>query len=225
MTIEFWIDNPYILIDKTYLSDIWPSDDMNYTQKMNAISRLVLVLTILGFISLRSIPILTTGIVTLGIICYMFYNSTNNESNIQSIAKEGFTNKKNFEILKHNFEKPQLSNPMNNILLPDIQDNPNRKSAPPAFNPKIENDINKNTKEMIAQINDTNEDIDKRLFQDLGDNFGFEQSMRNFHSMPNTRVPNDQKAFAEYLYGDMKSCKEGDSLECNKNNFSKYPGY
>jgi hypothetical protein len=225
MTIEFWTDNPYVLIDKTYMSDIWPSDDMNYTQKMNAISRLVLVLTILGFLTLRSFPILITGIITLGIIYYMFYNSTNNESNIQSIAKEGFTNKKNFEIMKHNFEKPQVSNPMNNVLLPDIQDNPMRKSAPPAFNPKIEHEINKNTKEMIAQINDTNEDIDKRLFQDLGDNFGFEQSMRNFHSMPNTRVPNDQKAFAEYLYGDMKSCKDGDSLECNKNNYSKYPGY
>ena len=61
--------------------------------------------------------------------------------------------------------------------------------------------------------------------KDLGDNFGFEQSMRNFYSTPNTRVPNDQKAFAEYLYGDMPSCKGGDNLECNKNNYSKYPGY
>ena len=92
MTIEFWIDNPYILIDKTYLSDIWPSDDMNYTQKMNAISRLVLVLTILGFISLRSIPILTTGIVTLGIICYMFYKCSKFNNDIRKWNIEKVTN-------------------------------------------------------------------------------------------------------------------------------------
>ena len=127
--------------------------------------------------------------------------------------------------MKPSFKKSSVDNPLNNVLLPEIQDNPQRKSAAPAFNPKVENDINKNTKDMIQKINDSNPDIDERLFMDLGDNFGFEQSMRNFYSTPNTRVPNDQKAFAEYLYGDMPSCKGGDNLECNKNNYSKYPGY
>ncbi len=225
MTVKFWTEDPYVLIDKEYITDMWPIESMNYTEKMNAISRLIIVLSILGFITLRSFPILITGIITLGIIFYMYNNSTNNEDNIKSIAKEGFTSNKNFEIMKHNFEKPQISNPLKNVLLPEIQDNPTRKSAPPAFNPKIENDINNNTKEMVAQLNESNEDIDKRLFKDLGDNFGFEQSMRNFHSMPNTRVPNDQKAFAEYLYGDMVSCKDGDSLACSRNNYSKLPGY
>ena len=32
--------------------------------------------------------------------------------------------------------------------------------------------------------------------------------MRNFYSMPNTQIPNNQKAFAE-LKTDMTSCKEG----------------
>ena len=34
---------------------------------------------------------------------------------------------------------------------------------------------------------------DPRLYQDLGDNLAFEHSMRNFHSMPNTQIPNNQK--------------------------------
>ncbi len=211
MTVKFWTEDPHVLIDKENITELWPIESMTYSQKMNSISRLIIVLSILGFITLQSFPILITGIITLGIIFYMYNNSTKNEDNVKSIAKEGFTNNKNFEIMKHNFEKPQLSNPLKNVLLPEIQDNPTRKSAPPAFNPKVEQDINNNTKEMITQLNSSNEDIDKRLFKDLGDNFGFEQSMRNFHSMPNSRVPNDQKAFAEYLYGDMVSCKDGDS--------------
>ena len=49
-------------------------------------------------------------------------------------------------------------------------------------------------------------------------NFEFEQSMRQFYTTANTKVCNDQTAFAKYCYGDMPSCKEGDGLNCTKNN-------
>ena len=42
--------------------------------------------------------------------------------------------------------------------------------------------------------------------------------MRNFHSMPNTTIPNGQKAFAEFCYGNMPSCKDGDNEQCSKIN-------
>ena len=46
---------------------------------------------------------------------------------------------------------------------------------------------------------------------------------RNFHTMPNTTNPNDQKAFAEFCYGNMRSCKEGEcfvtSNYCEENNY------
>ena len=35
--------------------------------------------------------------------------------------------------------------------------------------------------------------------------------------MPNTQVPNDQKAFQEYLYGNMISAKEGNPLALERN--------
>ena len=41
--------------------------------------------------------------------------------------------------------------------------------------------------------------------------------MRNWYSTANTQIPNNQKGFAEFCYGDMPStCKEGDSLACIK---------
>ena len=58
----------------------------------------------------------------------------------------------------------------------------------------------------------------KKLFEDLGDNLSFEHTMRSFHAMPNTTIPNAQKAFAEFCYGNMPSCKEGDVDACSKIN-------
>ena len=51
MTTDFWTENPNILLNKEYLYELWPTEDMGYTQKMNAISRLIIILTVLGFIS------------------------------------------------------------------------------------------------------------------------------------------------------------------------------
>ena len=44
--------------------------------------------------------------------------------------------------------------------------------------------------------------------------------MRNFYAMPNTQIPNNQKDFAEFCYGNMPSCKDGDYFQCEKNNVS-----
>ena len=59
--------------------------------------------------------------------------------------------------------------------------------------------------------------IKDKLFQDLGDKFTFDRSMRQWYSTPNTQIPNDQGSFADWCYGDMKSCKEGHELACTRN--------
>ena len=122
------------------------------------------------------------------------------------MLKEGFTSPELYEKVKSSFMKPTQKNPLMNVLLPEIQDNPQRKPAAPAVNPTVEKNINKKV-------------ADPRLFLDLGDNIAFDQSMRNFYAMPNTTIPNDQKAFAEYCYGTMPSCRGGDYLQCSKNNY------
>ena len=93
-----------------------------------------------------------------------------------------------------------------NVLLPEIQYDPQRKAAAPAFNPVVEKAIN-------AKV------ANPKLFLDLGDNIAFDSSMRNFYSTAATTVPNDQTAFAEFCYGTMPSCRGGDYLQCSKNNY------
>ena len=226
MTIPFWTNEPGILINKNYILDLWPSNTMSETQKMNAISRVIILLTCLGFGFSYSAKLLVTGIITLGVIIFLQHNQKNkNKKNIvKNIVKEGFTNPALYKELQSGFTNPSSSNPMSNVMLPEIQDNPTRRPAPPAFNPAVEEKINASTKEMIKKINPSNPNIDERLFKDLGDNFTFEQSMRNFTTTPNTQTPNDQKAFAEYCYGDMVSCKDGDVHACERNVQNHIPG-
>ena len=112
-----------------------------------------------------------------------------------------------------------LKNPtVMNVLLTDIKDHPHRPAAEPAFNPQVEHDINQSAQEFVVQDLGGNPNLEDRLFRDLGDNYEFSNSMRNYFATPNTKIPNDQNAFAEYCYGAMISCKEGNMMACARAN-------
>jgi hypothetical protein len=89
-------------------------------------------------------------------------------------------------------------------LLTQINDEPDRKAAPPAFNPDCDEDITKNVKRAVQMMNPGIKNTNKQLFGDLWQQFQLDQSNRVFYSTPNTRVANDQGAYAQYLYNDMK---------------------
>ena len=69
-------------------------------------------------------------------------------------------------------------------------------------------DSRRRLKEMIAitgsgEVLPGIKNTDKQLFGSMTDEFYLDQSNRVFNSMPNTRVTNDQGAFAQYLAPDM----------------------
>jgi len=215
MNSTFWINEPTILFQKDKIANIWPLRGMTTDEKLNAITRLVIILTILGFLLTKTIKILITGIVTLVaiVILYKAEILNTNKNKISANTKEAFTNPDVYKMLKKNFTEPSDKNPAMNVLLTEINDNPNRKSAAPAFNPIVKKEINDKTQEFVAD-NFGDPKIADKLFKDLGDSFTFDQSMRTWYATANTQVPNDQNAFAEYCYGDMVSCKEGNEFAC-----------
>ena len=122
------------------------------------------------------------------------------------------------KFLKSDFEETSKKNPFGNVLLTQIGDTPDRKSAPPSFNTMVYEDINNTTKKMIQTLNPGIKNTNKQLFGDLGEKFEFDQSMWQYYSMPNTKVGNDQGAYADYLYGGMISGKE-DALARVQDNY------
>ena len=212
MTNTFWLNNPAILFDSDHITEIWPSSNLDYISKLNAVTRLVILLTIVGFFTSGFFKILVSAGITL-VIIVMMYKSKRNESVKKKIkdqiVKEGFTNPNLNKASKQLFTMPTVKNPLGNVLLTDIKDNPKRPAAAPSFNPDIEKKIKKRA---------GNVGPDPRLFLDLGDTLSFEQSMQRFYTTANSRVANDQTAFAKFCYGDMPSCKEGNGLQCLKDN-------
>ena len=41
----FWANDPYVLIDGDKIKNIWPKENMGYIEKLNSITRLIIILT------------------------------------------------------------------------------------------------------------------------------------------------------------------------------------
>jgi len=212
--VNFWLNDPNILLDRNYITEIFPNKSFSLEQKLNAITRLVMCMAILGYLFTKSIKIPISAVITLVVLVIIYKTKSEKEkfSNITTNGQEKITEniekpKKEENYIKQNFTTPTKKNPVMNILMDEYKNNPKRPTAAPIYNDQIKQQVNENAKSK----ND-------KLYRNLGDNIIFENSMRNFHTMPNTTIPNCQKEFALFCYGNMPSCKEGDSLQCTKNN-------
>ena len=226
MTIQFWSNDPTVLFNKEYILELWPTTNMCYEQKLNSITRLVILITILGYISTMSERILLVGGLTLAVIFVLFTmrkqkitkEMLNEGFNVQGNEVTGMFDKKPASyvnpvtldsVLKSEFKEGTKKNPFSNVLLTQINDEPERKSAPPSFNVDCDEDITKNIKRSVQMMNPGIKNTNKKLFGDLFQEFELDQSNRAFFSTANTRVqPGDQASFAQYLYGTMPSAKE-----------------
>jgi len=229
--IQFWSENPNVLLQPKYLLEFFPTEDMTYEQKLNAISRVVIVLTVVGFAYSRSMRILVISAITLFSIYMMYFYKSNEDAKISSHKKdlaEPFEGPAR-DLLEQNgipisgevFDEPSAENPFSNVLLNDYDYNPNKKPAPYTGNPAVGNRVLDEAKQLVKNLNPDQPEISNKLFRDLGEQYVFEQSLRPFYSTPSSTIPNDQNGFADFCYGSMVSCKEGNPFACARN-LSRY---
>ena len=128
--IPFWIENPNILFDKTYMFEFFPVDTMTYEQKLNAVTRSTILLTIFGYLFSSSMRILIVGAITVLAIFLMFYYRKKEEFKTKSKKavselKEGFDSpaqaflKENNMPINNVFMPPSSRNPYSNVLMTD----------------------------------------------------------------------------------------------------------
>jgi len=265
--MQFWINEPTILFDKKYIFDLYPTSSMCYEQQMNSVSRLIILITILGFMFTGSWKVILSGVASLALICVLYTrkflkpsasgsganigaksaskktegfqeysNSANadiptvSELNKQDVSEDEITVKPYNDdktvspisldaFVKSEYQMGSKKNPFANVLLTDIMDDPKRKPAPPSFHPDILEDITKATKRTVQMLNPGIKNTNDQLFGSMTDKFYLDQSNRLFFSTANTKVVNDQGAFADFLYGDMPSCRDGDAMACVQDNY------
>jgi hypothetical protein len=231
MSTPIWLNDPTILLKHNKLYEIWPKSKMTTEEKINAITRLVLLLMLLGYLITLSLKIIYIGFIALLAIVtlYLVQNRGKSKKSKNDKIKEAFSNinkesnkyaeysdSKVYNKNKNMFSKPTPKNPLMNVLIPEIHYEPLRKPAAPTFNPDVEKEINNSVKEFIKKpFND--DKIGDKLFSDLGDEYMFDRSMLPWAATANTQVPNDQKSFQEYAYGNMISGKEGNPLALERN--------
>ena len=224
--ILFWSEDPNILLNSHYWYEFFPTETMSFNQKLNALTRIVLILTIVSYLFTQKPKILIVSLIS--ILCIFFLHYATN----QKLIGEGFSQNSNGYVRNYNRKGPFVPvnvnenqyqpstsvNPLSNVLMSDYDYNPNKKPAPPSFTEKDRETILDETKNQIQMLNPDQPNIEKKLFQDVTENLEFEQSMRQFYSTANTTIPNDQKGFAEFCYGDMISAKEGNKFAAVRNN-------
>jgi len=232
--IPFWGENPNILLNFSYISEFFPSNDMSYNQKLNAITRTIIVFTIAMFLIMQTARSILFGGISIGAIYLVHYyhdlDKKKNEKKKDTFTGLGGQTKDNSPALAvldnadkllvspvEVFDQPKAENPFSNVLVTDINGNPTKKPAAPAYNDQVNKNILAAAKDSVLKANPGNPDISDKLFKDLGEQMSFEQSMRQFYSTPSTTTPDDQQAFAEFCYGSMISCAEGNKFACARN--------
>ena len=237
--IPFWSENPNVILQSQFLMEFFPSENMTYEQKLNAVSRLVILLTIIGFILTKSVRMLIISTITLFSIYMLYYYHSNeklkNDEKKKHLEKTGFyepfespaldlLKKNNVPISGNVFMTPTPENPFSNVLMNDYDYNPHKKPAPPVMKSDVNAQILSEAKQTVRNLNPDQPDIADKLFKDLGEQFVFEQSLRPFYSTASTTIPNDQSGFADFCYGSMVSCKEGNQFACARN-LSRHTNY
>jgi hypothetical protein len=238
---QFWVDDPSELY-KNFLVVI-PTKNMTRNQQLNAISRLVIYILILLIFCSNTAMLIIIGIVVLLFITLahkLFYYNTvvqtiiKPETALTTAETEGFTNLEKVQsgyydsdnnlILGYR-QNPYLKLPNNNDAynvydLIDCDKNMCRRPTPnnPFMNPSL---FEFGTENPPAACNVDDEEIkdsmkvnyDHMLFRDVADVWERKNAERQFFTLPNTAIPNNQTEFAKWLYWipAFDNCKESGS--------------
>lgn len=221
----FWTEDYSILFRGDRFHEFMPSKDMSETERLNAIARFAIYTGIITSMYLKQAFPMYLSIFALGFTLFVYENKMESSDRItKSDLSESFksyplpnnaVNPFKRRLLMSNnsdetgeenntFTPPTLNNPFGNALQYQQGDNPTRG---PALN--IEDTIDQ--KGVLPEINDY---FNHNLYKDVSDIWSKNNSQREFYTMPWTTYPNKQGELAEWLYGNMSSCKS-DQYDCN----------
>ena len=175
---ELWYENPAVLLDDT--DQFFLTKKYTHIQKINALARFAIYFAILILVCKQDSKWLSISIVIV-LISY-FLGQTETFESIDNNLKK---------LDKKACYKPTTDNPFMNYTVGDLIANPERLATCDY----------ESAKSLIRQA------FRMHLFSDSSDIWGKFVSDRNFYTMPNTNIVNDQTEFAKWCYGGRGECK------------------
>jgi hypothetical protein len=185
-----WFKDILKFISFSNMKNFIPTSSMNTIEKLNAYVLLSIYVTLIHYTIFNDSRVFGLTVITM-LLTYLYYKSTQeNYVQYQSINNKGKINKNT------DCSLPSDNNPFMNVLMNEYADNPERREACDVDENKIKRVIN--------------DKYFKDTYRDVDDVFDRKSSFRNFYTMPNTSIPNDQTGYAQWLYGIKgKTQKEG----------------
>ena len=179
MTEQIWFKDPAILFTQATWNRFVPTASMTTAESLNAVVRFTVYFSVLLFIS-TGVNAYILGIPAVMVLTIVLYTIFPNGKTLES-----FTIRASKAV--GSYTMPTGDNPFMNVLLPEINDNPNREDAAP-INRK---DVKKAVEESFKHTND--------VFMDTTDVFDQTQAMRTFHTLQSSKIPNDQDGFLRWM--------------------------
>lgn len=232
MDKTFWIHQPSVLVED--VSNYIPHKEMTDIEKLNSITLFCIIITII-MVCFKFVRLALLPLIVIIVIILIYENNKDNfeviDDDFDKIKRiDEIRFKKDKDIIKEemnseigyydsdgvlrfdrttnkihkdnmptsynlNYEcrRPTKDNPFMNIQLHDFDD----EQQVEACNAE-DDEINK---DMVHSFN-------SKLFMNIDDAFERTNSQRQFFTTPNTRIPNNQIEFANWLYKTPETCKE-----------------
>ena len=201
---KFWYETPGVLFKTNRLVEFFPHYSMSDDEKLNALTRLMIYLSIVLYLYSGKYYYLFISLIGI-IFTYLIYTNRSKIEGLENLDSTYLNYGDNKYPL--NIVSPTKDNPFMNVLLTDYTDNPKRQA-------KIKVDIDK------TKIKQNIEDkFNINLYKDLSDVFNKQSSQRQYYTTAITTIPNDQGKFARWLYNTPKGCKEGNQSQCTANQY------
>lgn len=198
---KIWYQDPRnFFMDSNYFQ-FWPSKDMTFAEQLNCLMRFSIYFALIVLV-LKHDPNIIFVPIFMGIFTYYVYMVDTKNKVDEKMLLEAMALSKN-ERDGTTCIKPTPNNPFMNVLVSDYAKNPKRPSACSLDSQTTRREVKKH--------------FEKNLFRNVDDVFHKNASDRQFYTTPITTIPNDQSAFAKWLYGQGTTCKEGNGDKCFRN--------
>ena len=196
-----WFTNPLVLVKPSAFGIILPESEMSTEEKHNACIRFALYVSIILAVLIWDARAFTILVIAILISLVVYHHKKNEKFRVETELSE-----KKLAIVDNKLcRKSTEENPFMNVLITDYTENPRVPSACPVQKKEVKEEVENN--------------YESRLFKDVGDLYHKNHGQRQFYTMPNTSIPNDQQTFAEWCYGTGPSCKEGNGVACYRLNY------
>ena len=198
MSEPFWFARPAVLFDSDRWYHVVPTPEMPLAQKLNCILRATAIVAVLVSALWRDARPMAIVPIVAALEAYAFADMSARSAEVERFLDESGLDLQSRRLCA----KPTPQNPFMNVMATDFE-RPNRPSA--------------------CRLDGATAATAESLFQrdmpgDATDVYSRISSSRQFYTMPSTTIPNDQAAFANFLYGDSRDgCKSGNGNQCYRN--------